>query len=132
MYSSDEDDYKNINFPTFIPAKKNIYEWNKLDFEFDTPFIFHNSRLNLEKENFFDLWENKSDTKKNVHITDNLQFHYNYKGKCIPFLLKIENISGIIQKGRHLPRKHILKQYRLVKQNYFFQLVRVLLKSYMI
>ena len=104
MYSSDEDDYKNENFQTFISAKKNIYEWNKLDFEFDTPFIFHNSRLDLEKETIFDLWENKFDIKKNVHITDNLQFHYNYKGKCIPFLLKIENISGIIQKGRHLPR----------------------------
>ena len=50
------------------------------------------------------LWENKFDIKKNVHITDNLQFHYNYKGKCIPFLLKIENISRIIQKGRHLRR----------------------------
>ena len=104
MCLSDEDDYKNINFPTFIPAKKNIYEWNKLDFEFDTPFIFHDSRLDLEKEKIFDLWENKFDIKKNVHITDNLQLHYNYKGKCIPFLLKIENISGIIQKGRHLPR----------------------------
>ena len=104
MCLSDEDDYKNINFPTFIPAKKNIYEWNKLDFEFDTPFIFHNSRLDLEKETIFDLWENKFDIKKNVHITDNLHFHYNYKGKCTPFLLKIENISGIIQKGRHLPR----------------------------
>ena len=84
--------------------KKNISEWNKLDFEFDIPFIFHNSRLDLEKEKNLYLWENKFDIKKNVHITDNLQFHYNYKGKCIPFLLKIENISRIIQKGRHLRR----------------------------
>ena len=49
MYSSDQDDHKNMNFPIFIPAKKNIYEWNKLDFECDTPFIFHDSRLDLEK-----------------------------------------------------------------------------------
>ena len=49
------------------------------------------------------MWENKFNIKENVHITDNLQFHYNYKGKCIPFLLKIENISGIVQKGGHLP-----------------------------
>ena len=88
MYSSDEGDYKNINFPTFIPAKKNIYEWNKLDFEYDTPFVFHDSRLDLEKEKVFDSWENKFNIRKNVHVTDGLRFHYNYKGKCIPFLLK--------------------------------------------
>ena len=104
MYSSDEDDYKNISFPTFIPAKKNIYKWNKLDFEYGTPSVFHNSRLDLEKEKISDLWENKFNIRKNFHITDGLQFHYNYKGKCIPFLVKIENINGIIQKGRHLKR----------------------------
>ena len=103
MYSSDEDDY-NENFQTFVSAKKNIYKWIKLDFEYDTPFIFYDSKLNLEKEKIFDLWENKFNIRENVHITDNMQFHYNYKGKCIPFLLKIENISGIIQKGRHLRR----------------------------
>ena len=104
MYSSDEDEYENINFPTFIPAKKSIYEWNKLDFEYDTPFVFHDLRLDLEKEKNFDLWENKFNIRKNVHITDGLQFHYNYKGKCIPFLVKIENINGIIQKVRHFKR----------------------------
>ena len=67
MYSSDEDDYKNINFPTFIPAKKSIYEWNKLDFEYDTRFVFvnsKNSKLDLEESKIFDLWENKFDIKK--------------------------------------------------------------------
>ena len=61
-------------------------------------------RLDLEKEKNSDLWENKFNIRKNVHITDGLQFHYNYKGKCIPFLVKIENINGIIQKVRHFKR----------------------------
>ena len=105
MYLSDKDEYNNENFQTFITAKKNIYEWNKLDFEYDTPFVFNDSRLDLEKEKIFDLWERKFDIQKNVHITENLQFHYNYKGKCIPFLLKIENISGVIQKKEDIYRE---------------------------
>ena len=85
MYSSDEDDYKNINFPTFIPAKKNIYEWNKLDFEFDTPFIFHDSRLDVEKEKIFYLWENKFEIKKMFILLTIYNFTIITKESVYPF-----------------------------------------------
>ena len=85
MYSSDEDGYKNENFQTFISAKKNIYEWNKLDFEFDTPFIFHDSRLDVEKEKIFYLWENKFEIKKMFILLTIYNFTIITKESVYPF-----------------------------------------------
>ena len=98
MYSSGDEQG---NFPEFSLQKKNYgFKWNKLDFdEGESCFIFHESRLNLQQEKIFDLWENEFNIEKNVHITDGLQIHYKHKQKCLPFLLKIENINGILQNG---------------------------------
>ena len=105
MYSSDEDEYKNENFSSFLSAKKNIYEWKELEYEYEIPCVFHDTLLDLKKEKKFDLWENKFNIEKNVHLTsDHLDFHYVYNEKCIPFLLKIENICMAVRKGRHLLR----------------------------
>ena len=46
--------------------------------------------------------------KKHFHICDNLDFHYVYNRKCIPFLLKIKNCCTTLRKGNHLARiKHL-------------------------
>ena len=70
-------------------------------------------RLNLQQEKIFDLWENEFNIEKNVHITDGLQIHYEHKQKCLPFLLKIENINGILQNGRDLKRMTYFKPMSL-------------------
>ena len=38
------------------------FKWNRLLFEDKEPFIFHDTKLNLENEVIFDLWENSFDT----------------------------------------------------------------------
>ena len=48
--------------------------------------------------------EHDFDINKNAHIYDNLDFHYIYNGKCIPYLLKIENCCMTVTKGNHLAR----------------------------
>ena len=84
----------------YFKKKNNGFKWNKLDFdEGKSCFIFHELRLNLQQEKIFNLWENEFNIEKNVHITDGLQIHYKHKQKCLPFLLKIENINGILQNG---------------------------------
>ena len=50
------------------------------------------------------MWENNFDIEKNVHINQHLQIHYKHNQKCLPFLLRIENINGVIQRGRDLKR----------------------------
>ena len=51
--------------------------------------------------------------KKNAHICDNLDFHYVYNGKCIPFLLKIENCCMMLRKGYHLARIKYLQSFSI-------------------
>ena len=58
--------------------------------------------LNLEREQIFDLWENTFDIEKHVHINEHLQIHYKHRENCLPFLLRIENINGVIERGRDL------------------------------
>ena len=108
MYSSGDEQE---NFPEFLLQKKNYdFKWNKLDFdEGESCFIFDDSRLHLQNEKIFDLWENEFNIEKNVHITNGLQIHYEHKQKCLPFLLKIENINGILQNGRDLKRMTYFK-----------------------
>ena len=51
--------------------------------------------------------------KKNAHICDNLDFHYVYNRKCIPFLLKIENCCMTLRKGNHLARIKYLGSFSI-------------------
>ena len=102
MFSFDEEEKK---FPELLAIKKKYsFKWNKLVFEDKALYIYHDTRLNLEEEKIFDLWENHFDIEKNVHINKHLQIHYEHEQNCLPFLLRIENINGVIQCGRDLKR----------------------------
>ena len=68
MYSSDEEE-KNV--PEILQQKENYgFKWNKLDFEDENPYVFHDSKLDLKKEKNFDLWENEFNIDKKVHINE--------------------------------------------------------------
>ena len=103
MFSCEDEEEK--EFPELLAIKKNYsFKWEKLLFENEKPCIFHDTKLNLEGEKIFDLWENNFDIEKNVHINQHLQIHYKHNQKCLPFLLRIENINSVIQRGRNLKR----------------------------
>ena len=106
MYSSDEEK----NFPEILQQKESYgFKWNKLDFKDENPYVFLDSKLDLKKEKIFDLWEIEFDIDKNVHINEQSQIHYEYNNRCLPYLLRIENINVMIQKGRDLKRIHYFK-----------------------
>ena len=102
--------------------KKYCFKWKKLLFEDEEPFIFHDTKLNLENELIFDLWENSFDIENKVHINDNLQIHYEHNQKCVPFILKIENINGVVQRGRDLKRIHYFKPTALIQSGLIFDI----------
>ena len=80
--------------------------------------------LDLEREQIFDLWENNFDVEKKVHINEHLQIHYQNKKeeKCIPFLLKIENINGVIERGNDLNRVIYFNPTSLVQSGLIYEL----------
>ena len=102
--------------------KKYCFKWNKLLLEYEAPFIFHDTKLDLENELIFDLWENSFDIENKVHINDNLQIHYEHNQKCVPFILKIENINGVVQRGRDLKRIHYFKPTALIQSGLIFDI----------
>ena len=105
MSDTDIDDIK--HFDNFLYAKNKKYEWKDLEFnglDKYTTYIFNDSLIRITEQKIFDLWEHDFDITKNSPICDNLNFHYNYNGNCIPFLLKIENCCMTIRKGNHLKR----------------------------
>ena len=120
MYSSGDEEE---NFPEFLPIKKNYsFKWNKLVFEDEEPFVYHDTKLNREGGKIFDLWENEFDIEKNVHINEHSQIHYEYQQKCLPFLLKIENINGVVQCGRDLKRLVYFKPTSLVQSGLIYEI----------
>ena len=109
MYSSEseesDNDTKRINFNEFLYARHHKYEWKDLEFdalEKNLAYVFHDSLIAINEQKIFDLWEHDFSITKNAHICDNLDFHYVYNEKCIPFLLKIENCCMTLRKGNHL------------------------------
>ena len=120
MSSSNEEEKE---FPELLSIKKNYsFKWNKLLFEDEEPFIFHDTVLNLEGELIFDLWENNFNIEKNVHINEHLQIHYEHEQKCLPFLLRIENINGVIQGGRDLKRICYFNLTSLIQTGLIYQI----------
>ena len=108
-----------------LPSVKKDYsfKWNKLTLENDPSIIiFHDSFLDLEREQIFDLWENKFNIEKNVHINEHLQIHYQNEKECIPFLLKIENISGVIERGNDLNRVVYFRPMSLIQSGLIYEL----------
>ena len=119
----------------FLPYKKKVFnlssikknyssKWKKLILEDDpTIVIFHDSVLDLEKEQTFDLWENNFNIEKKLHINEHLQIHYqNEEEKCVPFLLKIENINGVLERGNDLNRVIYFKATSLIQSGLIYEL----------
>lgn len=123
IFENDYDDFNDDNCEIkFLTSKTNCFKWNKLVFEDEEPYIFHDTRLDLTNEKIFDLWENEFDIGKNVHINTHSQIHYEYKEKCLPFLLKIENINGVITRGRDLKRLLYFKPTSLVQTGIIYEI----------
>ena len=97
--------------------KKYSYEWEKITDE-NNAFIWLDSRLDLKKEKIFSLWKNDFDLKENLHFTDFKHIHYNDKSNCFPFLLGIEYICGIIDRGENEDRKHYFKSSAFLQTGY--------------
>ena len=107
------------------PIKKNYsFEWNKLILDDDpTIVIFHDSVLDLKREHIFDFWKNNFDIENKVHINEHLQIHYqNEEEECIPFLLKIENINGVLERGNDLNRVIYFKPTSLIQSGLIYEL----------
>ena len=105
--------------------KKNYScEWEKLLFEYERPYIFHDSILYLENEKIFDFWKNEFNIEENLHFNNFNQIHYAFREKkhCIPFLLKFENICGIIERGENEDRNHYFKPMSLLQTGLIYQL----------
>ena len=119
MFSSESEESDSDieeNFDNFLYAKNHKYEWKDLEFDGldkHLAYIFHDRLIRINEQKIFDLWEHDFDINKNAHICDNLNFHYNYNGNCIPFLLKIENCCMTIRKGNHLKRIKYLEPFSI-------------------
>ena len=107
-----------------LPTVKEVYsfKWNKLVFEDEKPFIFHDTRLDLEHEVIFDMWENKFDIKNKIHFNKYSQIHYEHDQKCVPFILRFENINGVIERGRDLKRQHYFKPTALIQTSLIYDI----------
>ena len=91
-------------------------------FEDEEPFIFHNTRLNLENKLIFDLWENSFDIENKVYFNDHLQIHYEHNQKCVPFIVRIENINGVVQRETDLKRIHYFKPTALIHTSLIYEI----------
>ena len=92
------------------------FEWNELLFETKAPYIFHDVRLNLEREVIFDFWKNEFDIYKNIHFSNKNIHYFTSEGYCIPFLLKFENINDVVERsGRDNDRNHYLRPTALIQ-----------------
>ena len=116
LLQSGGDTIKEINLPKL--RKKYSYEWENIDDDYlSNSFIWLDTRLDLEKVKTFDFWKNDFDLQ-NLHFTEQKHIHYNDKDYCFPFLLKLENISGIIDRGEKEDRRHYFKPTALLQSGY--------------
>ena len=116
LLQSGDDTVKEINLPRL--KKIYSYEWENIDDDYlSNAFIWLDTRLNLEKSRTFDFWKNNFDLQ-NLHFTSHRHIHYNDKAVCYPFLLKLENISGIIDRGEKEDRRHYFKPTALLQSGY--------------
>ena len=90
------------------------FKWNKLLFEYEHPYIFHDTKLYLENKVIFDFWENNFNINK-IHFS-NQNIHYEHEGDCIPFILRFEQISGVVERsGRNDDRNHYFRPTALIQ-----------------
>ena len=106
--------------------KKYSYEWERIHENEKDVYIWLDSRLDLEREKIFSLWKNDFDLKKNLHFTENKHIHYaideEENGICVPFLLGIEYICGIIDRGENEDRKHYFKSSAFLQTGYIHEI----------
>ena len=104
--------------------KKYSYEWEKILFDHEKPYVFHDTILNLENEKNFDFWKNEFNIQENLHFNDFQEIHYHLKEgkKCVPFILKFENICGIIERGEKEDRNHYFKSVSLFQTSYVHEI----------
>ena len=113
MQSGDEK-ISEINLPRL--KKKYSYEWENIDDDYlSNAFIWLDTRLDLKKVKKINFWKNDFDLEKNLHFTDHKHIHYNDMDICYPFLLEIENICGIIDRGEKDDRRHDFKPTALLQ-----------------
>ena len=117
ILQSGDDKITEINLPKF---KKNYScEWENIDDDYlSNAFIWLDTRLDLKREKIFNFWKNDFNLEKNLHFNNSKHIHYNDNGVCVPFLLKIENICGIIDRGEKEDRRHYFKPSALLQTSY--------------
>ena len=98
------------------------YEWKKLLSENERPYIFHDTILYLEKETIFDFLKNNFDIEENLHFNVHKQIHYELNKKCIPFILKFENINRIVERGEKDMRNHYFRPTALLQSGLIFNI----------
>ena len=114
-----------INEINMSKLKKNYsYEWEQIDEEYKSnAFIWLDTRLDLDKEKKFNLWKNDFNLSKNLHFTDHKHIHYrDEENNCIPFLLEIEYICGITDRGEKEDRKHYFKSSSFLQTSYLWEI----------
>ena len=81
------------------------YKWEKLSFEYDNPPMFDGEILDLEQVDIFDFWESNFDIDKKLHFNDRSNKNYIHYGgrkdECKPFILRFENINGIVERNEN-------------------------------
>ena len=113
LLESGDEKIKEINLPRI--KKKYSFEWENIDDDYlSNAFIWLDSRLDLKTIKTFNFWKNDFDLK-NLHFTEHNHIHYSTEDNCYPFLLKIENICGIIERGENDDRKHYFKPTALIQ-----------------
>ena len=116
LLESGDEKIKEINLPRI--RKKYSFEWENIDDDYlSNAFIWLDSRLDLKTVKTFDFWKNDFDLK-NLHFTEHNHIHYADENQCYPFLLKIENICGIIERGEKDDRKHYFKPTALLQTGF--------------
>ena len=119
MQSGDEK-ISEINLPRL--KKKYSYEWENIDDDYlSNAFIWLDTRLDLKKVKKINFWKNDFDLEKNLHFTDHKHIHYNDMDICYPFLLEIENICGIIDRGEKDDRRHYFNPTALLQTGYLYE-----------
>ena len=117
LLQSGDEEITEINLPRL--RKKYSYEWENIDEDYlSNAFIWLDSRIDLNKIKKFNFWKNDFDLEKNLHFTDQKHIHYMDKDVCYPFLLEIENICGIIERGEKEDRGHYFKPTALLQTGY--------------
>ena len=112
---NDQTDNQNLEL---LPYKKNVsFKWKKLEFNNDFNF--------LKNGISFNLWNNNFNLQEKIHISHNLEIHYEHGENCIYFILKIENINGTIERGK-LEKIRYFRPTSLIQTGLIYEIFNIL------